>query len=694
VTGETITYMSVMIGPDDWGDDVLSPVAAQGRLPHPDRADEVVVNDELLASSPIPLEVGEEVELRFLTAVEFTQFDADVPLEGNAGTQVVRVVGTVRFPGEGGDLPPLIGSPALADVVPEGIGVLGTALLQLDPGTSPGAVERAINDLGASVDRPPELADVPASSTAGSMAQRRAATQGTTGAITTGLLILAAAAALLGAFAVGQAALRHHSATADDQLVQSAIGVTTAQRVAARLVAAIPALGVAAVLVAGMAAGTAGVAPPGALRLVEPHPGWVLNVALVALATGAVVLVTAGLSAIATVWSVRSRRPRPVREASIVARIAALGGRPPMVLGLRFALERPGGSGAAGPRAATVAMVATVAGVLACLTYSASLHRVVTTPVRFGWPTDMVLVDGGPALARELAQDDRFATVVPGASAGIRIDGRASTALTQEAIKGEVEWELAAGRPPATSEEIVLGTREARELGKGVGDVVHLTDRDGRDHAVAVVGVGVLPAYNGDALGRGAALTADGLAKLAAADPFDELGLSTAGGVDASRVADDLASDYEIGRAELPRDVANLAEIDRVPLLLALFLAALGGATLAHTIAVTVRRRRPDLAAVRAMGFTPRQSVTAVLVMAMVIAVAGAVLAVPLGLALGSTVWKLVADGASLVDDARVPWVAASLAVPTALIVALALAAVPAGRSGRVRTTGSRGRDE
>src|SRR5687768_12544538 len=63
VSGETIAYMSVMTGPDDWGDDVLSPVVAQGRLPDPNRADEVVVNDQLLASSPIPLDVGTEVEL-------------------------------------------------------------------------------------------------------------------------------------------------------------------------------------------------------------------------------------------------------------------------------------------------------------------------------------------------------------------------------------------------------------------------------------------------------------------------------------------------------------------------------------------------------------------------------------------------------------------------------------------------------
>jgi len=693
VTGETITYLAVMTGPEHWGRDILSPVLAEGRLPDPDRADEVVVNELVFDGPDAPFAMGDEVELRFLTGLEFTQFDASVPLEGRAGTLIVRVVGAVRFPGEGGDLPPLIGSPALADAVPEGIGVVGAALVQLEPGASADEVQQAINESGRSVKRPAALDEFPATSSAGSTQRLRAATEGTTGVITTGLLILAGAAALLGALAVGQAAVRHHTATADEHLVQSAIGVTTAQGVAARLVAALPALALATVLVVAVGAGTAALAPPGALRLVEPHPGWSLNLTLLAVTTSLVVLVTAGLLALATVWTGRSKRHRPAREAPIVARVAALGSRPPTVLGLRFALERPGGGSAASPRAASLAMVATVAGVLACLTYSVSLHRVVTTPVRFGWPTDMVLVDGSPELGRELAADDRFDTVVLGESADIRIDGQASTALVQEQIKGDVDWELAAGRPPATSEEIVLGTREASELDKGVGDVVQLTDRDGDDHAVAVVGVGVLPAYNGDSLGRGTALTAEGLGDLAAAEPFGELGLSTAPGVDPAGVAADLADDYEMTLAEPPRDVRNLAEIDRVPLLLAAFLALLGAATLGHSIALTIRRRRPDLAAVRALGFTPRQTTTTILVMAAVVAVVGAAVGIPVGLALGSSVWRRVAEGAALIGDARVPWAVAGLAVPLSLLAALSLALL-AGRPTRLRPARAPDRNE
>ena len=127
-------------------------------------------------------------------------------------------------------------------------------------------------------------------------------------------------------------------------------------------------------------------------------------------------------------------------------------------------------------------------------------------------------------------------------------------------------WHLARGRPPATPDEIVLGTRVAEELDKGVGDVVDTTNGADQVRRLSVVGVGVLPVWNGDALGRTVALTTEGIERHAVADPYDEVGLSTVAGVDPATVAADLAADYEVSPAALPRDVANLAEIDRVPL--------------------------------------------------------------------------------------------------------------------------------
>ena len=226
VSGDQIVYVSLLVGPERWGEDVLSPVLVDGRLPDPSRPDEVVLNEAVAEGAPEGFELGREVELRFLTVEEYTQWDASVPLEGQAGTQTVEIVGTVRHPGEGDDLPPLIGTPALAERVPDGIGVLGAALLQLDDGADVAAVREAVNGAGRAIDRPAIVADLPPMVAAGSSQQLRASTETTTDVITLGLVVLATMAALAGVLAVAQASIRHSSASGEEQSVQQAIGMT------------------------------------------------------------------------------------------------------------------------------------------------------------------------------------------------------------------------------------------------------------------------------------------------------------------------------------------------------------------------------------------------------------------------------------------------------------------------------------
>ena len=104
---------------------------------------------------------------------------------------------------------------------------------------------------------------------------------------------------------------------------------------------------------------------------------------------------------------------------------------------------------------------------------------------------------------------------------------------------------------------------------------------------------------------------------------------------------------------------------------------------LGHGVVVTARRRQPDLAAVRAMGFTPRQSATTLLVMAATVALVASLLAIPLGVAVGSSVWRVVAEGAALLGDPDVRWPVVLAVVPATLLVGLAVALVPARRGGR-----------
>ena len=368
-----------------------------------------------------------------------------------------------------------------------------------------------------------------------------------------------------------------------------------------------------------------------------------------------------------------------------MSRVASLGGRPPSALGLRFAVERPAGAIGTSTRAATATVAAGVAGLLAALLFSACLDRLVHTPLRYGYPTDIVMADAGPELAATFATDGRFDTVIAGASADLLIDGRAGSGISQEALVGQLGWELASGRPPAADNEIALGTRLSKELEKGVGDEVDVEDVAGGHHRLSVVGVGVIPNYAGGGLGRSAAVTAATLYEVAAAAPFGELGLSVKSGVRVDDVVAELSRQYEVEAATPPDEVANLQQVDRVPLLLGLFLTVLCIATLGHAITMTARQRRRDLAVARALGFVPRQSATTVFVMAVAATLSGLLVALPFGILIGAFIWRRVAEGSALLAHVHYPWIALAAVLPIGIAVAVVLAAVPARRAAHDR---------
>jgi ABC-type lipoprotein release transport system permease subunit len=102
-----------------------------------------------------------------------------------------------------------------------------------------------------------------------------------------------------------------------------------------------------------------------------------------------------------------------------------------------------------------------------------------------------------------------------------------------------------------------------------------------------------------------------------------------------------------------------------------------------HAITLSVRRRRAELATVRALGFTARQTRTTIVVLAVTVGAIASLIAVPIGVSAGATVWRLVAEGAAVLGDARVPILPLLLAVPVTVVLAVGLAARPARRAGR-----------
>ena len=130
-----------------------------------------------------------------------------------------------------------------------------------------------------------------------------------------------------------------------------------------------------------------------------------------------------------------------------------------------------------------------------------------------------------------------------------------------------------------------------------------------------------------------------------------------------------------------PSRLAEIRQVRQLPLALAAFLALLAVAAVGHALATAVRRRRHDLAVLRAVGVTRWQSRATVLVQALVLAGVGITIGVPLGFAAGRTLWRTVATNTPLDYVPPVALWALVLVAPVALLSALVLAAWPSHRA-------------
>lgn len=131
--------------------------------------------------------------------------------------------------------------------------------------------------------------------------------------------------------------------------------------------------------------------------------------------------------------------------------------------------------------------------------------------------------------------------------------------------------------------------------------------------------------------------------------------------------------------------VAELRQVRQLPLFLAGFLAVLAIGAVGHALATAVRRRRHDVAVLRALGLTRRQCRTVVVTQASLLALIGLLVGVPLGVALGRMVWRYVADATPLYYVPPVAFWALILVAPVALVAANLLAVRPARRAASMR---------
>jgi putative ABC transport system permease protein len=679
---DSFNYLAVLSGPPP-PPGLLDPVLVDGRPADPSRADEAVVSEAF--SRVAGVHPGDVITLDMLTAEEVGQFDTGFGDPDGPRVELI-VTGTVRLAPGTLDQVPVMATPAFAERYAED-GIAGRNMyLRLEGGSAgypafTAGVEQLATELGV-----PEGAEEFASVQVVDPLEATESVRGAERVLVTALGIFAAACAAAGLVALGQAFARHHAASSQVQRVEAALGLTAGERTAARVLPSLltavvgAVVAVAATLLAGL------IEPLGPLGLIEPEPGWRPDVAITIVAALVAVAVVLAFAALTARRAGRRRRDATstVHSGALRSRGILAAGRPTLVAGLWFALF-PGRAGRAVPvRSAVISAVVGLAGLVGALTFAASLDRLEASPLRWGWPGDIVVVDATDDIVADVAADPRAEAVGYMESSSVVVDGRRTQSWAITPVTGELAWTVLDGRMPEADDEITLGPRVADELDVAVGDLIEVSAPDGTDHPLRVVGTALMPRVTPTRLGTDVVLTPAAMATVGDTTSFTEAMISVTPGQE-DAVAADLADRYELTLVEPPPEVANLAELGALPVVLGSFLALIGALALVHALVLVVRRRGVDLAVLRAMGFTPRQTGGAVLGTAWVTVVAGAAIGLPLGLALARLTWWVAASDAGVAADVSVPWAQVLLVVPAALALASLVAVLPALHASRVR---------
>jgi ABC-type lipoprotein release transport system permease subunit len=451
--------------------------------------------------------------------------------------------------------------------------------------------------------------------------------------------------------------------------------------------------------------------PIGLARTAEPHPGFAVD----ATALGIGALITAVLVAVTAAWPAwrvvahtadpaEDGRSRPSVVADVLARPSTSA---PVMTGVRLALE-PGRGRTAVPVRSTIAgAVVGVAALATAFAFTASLNHLLDSPRLYGasFNASIDSLTGGDDVGRPapIVADDSRTTRVSTGFAGFpvtianhRVDG-----IAMSAIKGRTLMPTPlSGRVPVAPDEVMLGAATVSELHTRIGSTLKGTIADsGEPISFRVVGVGVFPTLS-DAmgLGKGIAMTPEGLERAlppgAEAPPRDHLLIEFRSGTNVAQAVSDLdrrmvsaygAGVYVVSAPDKPVDLVNFGRVQSLPLVLAALLGTLAVATLAHLMVTSIRRRRRDLAVLKTLGFSSRQVRSTVAWQATTLGVVAAVIGIPIGIASGRWVWIVFARQLGIVPRPTAPFLAFVVLAATTLVVANLVAILPARAAARVR---------
>jgi hypothetical protein len=520
----------------------------------------------------------------------------------------------------------------------------------------------------------------------------------------------------------------------DDREVMRALGAGPALTAGDGLIGVLAAVTLGAALAFGVAVALSPLAPIGPVRAF--YPGGGVDLDWTVLGTGLALLVVV-LGAAAIVIALRSAphrnagaRQTPTRSSSL-ARGAESAGIPVAgAVGVRFALDSGRGRTAVPVRSALAGTVLAVAMVVASLTFASSLQTLVSHSSLYGWNWTYALdpTNNVPAQALKLLAHDRDVAAWSGFDYNnLDVNGLSVPVLFARAPHEAVSPPILTGHGLEAANQIVMGAASLDALQVHVGEWVSVSYESAADAPfyipptrLLIAGTATFPAVGYESLvadhtsmGTGAMLSEaifPSAFQRAIGSPDPNLNgpelvfvrmktnvSATAASADMGRiaaVADKVfaadphaqSNNVIVLGVQRPAQIVNYRSIGSTPVILAAGLAAGALIALGLTLAASVRRRRRDLALLKALGFTEGQLSAAVAWQATVTAVIGAVVGIPLGIVVGRQLWIVFARNLNAVPDATVPGLSVLLVAAGALVFANFVAALPGRSAARTPT--------
>jgi hypothetical protein len=657
IHGDGFGFVSVAALDDPSRSGGERPVVARGRQPDWDRADEILVSQNVAAHAG--WKVGQRVLMQYADAT----FLATNPTAGDLDAAMARlpkmtvtVTGFGRFASG-----PRQGLDALVMTTPafvtarKPVAQYTINAVDLAPGTT--------------------SADVIASADASGRGQFRVDHELATIAKgyrdsvrpdVVSMVVFALALSVIATLVLGNALSRELFATAGDTSIRRALGMTRGELLRTHLERTMLVIAPGVLLGVPIAWTVSGRGLRGPARAVEVDHGLRFNgpVLLGAAAAGALALLA--VCAPAILRSSGAARRRTVRRSFVAAQLATAGAPVAVVVGARHAFEAGQGRTSVPVRTATIVAVAAVAVATGAGVLATSLERLVARPSSYGITWNLELStnvdpnrdcsDGSPCdatglLAQRATDLEQFLRSEPAVTSwtpitsGVLAVGKSSIALFGLGA-GAVRPTMIEGAPPRDG-EVALGQAELRERHMHIGDTI--TTSDGavlRVTGSAIAPVSTDPGSSGNVLGRGAVTTyATAVNVLAVTHTGFLVEVSDLHAVEAivERFDAQHAATAEAFSADRPIDPITITDYRRVramPNTLAALLTVLGVMTLMLALSSSSRRRAPDFALLRALGTTRRQTTSTVLAQAFISTIVVAVAAVPIGLILGHATWS------------------------------------------------------